>query len=161
MPLKSFDVQASRGGPPAVIARHSSPRERTGGGGEAHRHYTGGARQFAVAAPPATFFFPFLSVSRSFLRDPAHSADKTLRDSWPRSLWDQRCNWDSEPSSLCPPPTPLSPSALVRSPIRNFTTMSFQNSSCSAVEVFATTAEDGFNFSSSSAILLFIEGRRW
>lgn len=75
MPLKSLDVQATaakcrRDGPPAVIVRHSSLRERRG----VHRHYTRGAEreegrekkgggergsvvQFALAAPPLYYFF--------------------------------------------------------------------------------------------------------
>lgn len=59
--LQAATAKYRRGGPPAVIARHSSPRERwrcapslyTQGGGE------GDVPRFALVAPPATFFVTF------------------------------------------------------------------------------------------------------
>jgi len=59
--LQEATAKYHHGGPPAVIARHSSPRERR----DVHRHYiTQGdvplaLVRFALAAPPATFFVSF------------------------------------------------------------------------------------------------------
>lgn len=53
--LQAATAKYRRAGPPAVIARHSSPRERHGVC--APSLYTRGG--FALAAPPATFFVTF------------------------------------------------------------------------------------------------------
>lgn len=54
--LQAATAKYRRGGPPAVIARHSSPRERRG----VHRHYTRGGRGGCAAIRPCSascYFF--------------------------------------------------------------------------------------------------------